>query len=166
MNNLKAALDQIPLNELSKRAHVATATIIRLKLRGDFTSAPASGRIRQVLISDGLWPKDGDDAAAQGDLPMQDPVHTQIKRAELAKKIEEGRKIRRLNDEAAGILLPVEDVKSRIGSAGALLRTGVDGARRSIEAVCCDGCRDAVTTEFDGAIGATIGAVVRALEGK
>ena len=70
------------------------------------------------------------------------------------------------NDEAAGSLIPVDDVKSRIGAAGALLRTGVDGARRSIEVVCCDGCRPAVVAEFDGAIGATVDAVARALKGE
>ena len=57
-------------------------------------------------------------------------------------------------------------LKSRLGSAGALLRTGVDGARRSVKVVCCDSCREAVIAEFDGAIGATIEAVARALKGE
>ena len=166
MPDLRAALDQIPINELAARANVAPPTVTRLKLKGEFTNHAASERIRQVLVADGLWPDEGASRPAQADLPMQDPVHTQIKWAELAKKIEEERKLKMLNDQAAGLLLPVEDVKLRIGSAGAVLRTGVDGARRSIEAVCCDGCRGTVVAEFDGAMGATIGAVAQAFEGK
>ena len=94
------------------------------------------------------------------------PVHTQIKQAELEKKVQEVRRLTLLNNLAEEKSILVEDVKSRIGSAGALLRTGADGARRSIEVVCCDGCRDAVVTEFDAAIGATVEAVARALEGR
>ena len=71
-----------------------------------------------------------------------------------------------LNDQVARILLPGEEVKSRLGSAGALLRTGVDGARRSVEVVCCDSCREAVIAEFDGAIGTMIEDVARALKGE
>ena len=145
---------------------MSASTVTRLKLKGEFTNRPASGKIRQVLIEAGLWPSDGEAAAALGILAIPDPVHTQIKRAELAKKIEEERRLKMVNDQAASILLSVEDVKSRIGSAGVLLRTGVDGARRSLEAVACDGCRKAVITEFDGAMGATIGAVARALKGE
>ena len=166
MNDLRTALNQITINELASRARVAPATITRLKLRGEFTRSEASRRIEEVLVADDLWAVRAGAHPAQGDLPIQDPVHTQIKRAELAKKIEEERKLKMQNDQVAGLLLPVEDVKSRIGSAGALLRTGVDGARRSIEVVCCDGCRDAVVTEFDAAIGATVEAVARALEGR
>ena len=166
MNDLREALDQISLNELAQRARVATATITRLKLRGEFTRTSASGRIRHVLVADGLWPKDGEAALAQADLPMVDPVHTQIKQAELEKKVQEVRRLTLLNNLAEEKSILVEDVKSRIGSAGALLRTGADGARRSIEVACCDGCRDAVVTEFDAAIGATVEAVARALEGR
>ena len=77
----------------SKRANVAPATVTRLKLRGDFTGNAASERIRQALIADGLWPEDGEAATVQCDLPIQNPVHMQIKKAELAKKIEEVRKL-------------------------------------------------------------------------
>ena len=166
MHDLRDALNQITINELASRARVAPATITRLKLRGEFTRSEASRRIEEVLVSDDLWTVRAGAHPAQGDLPIQDPVHTQIKRAELAKKIEEERKLKMLNDRAEGMLLPVEDVKARLGMAGALLRTGVDGARRSLEAVCCDGCRGAVTAEFDGAMGATISAVARALKGE
>ena len=117
---------------------------------------------------------------------MADPVHTQISACgdgnnhpleaehlskvvtafELEKKVQELRRLTLLNNLAEKKSILVEDVKPRIGSAGALLRTGADGARRSIEVVCCDGCRDAVVTEFDAAIGATVEAVARALEGR
>ena len=68
MNDLREALDQISLNELAQRARVATATITRLKLRGEFTRTSASGRIRHVLVADGLWPKDGE-AVGDGNKP-------------------------------------------------------------------------------------------------
>ena len=69
------------------------------------------------------------------------------------------------NDEAEGLLLPVDEVRSRLGAAATFLRTGVDGARRSVEVVCCDECRGAVVAQFDGAMNATIAAVLGALEG-
>ena len=166
MTALRDALTKIPLNELARRAGVAPATISRLKLKDEFTDRAASERIRCVLVEVGLWPDEGVARLAQADLPLRDSVHTLIKRAELAKKLEEERKLKMLNDQMAGVLLPVEDVKSRIGSAGALLRTGVDGARRALEAACCDGCRDAVTAEFDGTMTVTIDAVGQALKGE
>ena len=71
----------------------------------------------------------------QCDLPIQNPVHMQINKAGLAKKIEEVRKLKMLNDQVARILLPGEEVKSRIGAAGALLRTGVNGARPALHQI-------------------------------
>ena len=72
----------------------------------------------------------------------------------------------RENAVAAGELLDLETVRTRIGQAGVAFRRGQAAARRSIEAVCCDGCRDAVVVEFDGATNATIAAVRGALEGE
>ena len=70
----------------------------------------------------------------------------------------------RENAVAAGDLLDLETVRTRISQAGVAFQRGQAAARRSIEAVCCDGCRDAVVVEFDGATNATITAVRGALE--
>ena len=72
----------------------------------------------------------------------------------------------RENAVAAGELLDLETVSARISQAGVAFQKGQAAARRSIEAVCCDECRGAVVAEFDGAMNATIAAVLRALEGE
>ena len=72
----------------------------------------------------------------------------------------------RENAVAAGELVDLETVTARVSQAGVAFQRGHAAARRSIEAVCCDGCRDAVVVEFDGATNATITAVRGALEGE
>ena len=62
-------------------------------------------------------------------------------------------------------MLPARDREREIIQVGVAFQKGQAAARRSIEAVCCDGCRDAVVVEFDGATNATITAVRGALEG-
>ena len=71
----------------------------------------------------------------------------------------------RENALAAGDLLDLATVSARISQAGVAFQRGQAAARRSIDAVCCDGCRDAVVVAFDGAENATIIAVRGALEG-
>ena len=72
----------------------------------------------------------------------------------------------RENAVAAGELLDLETVTARVSQAGVAFQRGQAAARRSIEAVCCKGCRDAVVVEFDGAMNAMITAVRGALEGE
>ena len=102
----------------------------------------------------------------QPDLPMDDALSTRLRKQDLAWKSECARGVRMKNDEAEGLLLPVGEVRARLGAAATFLRTGRDGARRSVEQVCCDECRGAVVAEMDGALDATIAAVLGALEGK
>ena len=124
--------------------------------------------------------------APDGDGPADDVVETEVtpdaadpvddeadQYTALARKRIEDWKIARLNRiakerenaVAAGDLLDLETVSARISQAGVAFQRGQAAARRSIEAVCCDGCREAVVAEFDGATNATIIAVRGALEG-
>ena len=70
----------------------------------------------------------------------------------------------RENAVAAGDLLDLETVRTRISQAGVAFQRGQAAARRSIEAVCCDKCRGPVVAEHEAAASATIVAVRGALE--
>ena len=150
---------------LAALAGCVRATIDRTKVRGAFSSSPTGARIRQVSLDEGLK-LDGDDVGGeQPDLPIEDALATRLRKQGLAAKSERARGLRMRNDEAEGLLLPVHDVRARLGAAATFLRTGADGARRSVEQVCCDKCRGPVVAELEGAMNATIAAVLGALEG-
>ena len=154
------------MQRLADLAGCTRTTIDRTKQRGDVSSSPTGARIRQAIRDEGLR-LDGDGVGGeQPDLPMEDALSTRLRKEDLAAKSERARGLKMKNDEAEGLLLPVDEVRARLGTAATFLRTGVDGARRSVEIVCCDGCRGAVVAEFDGAMAATIAAVLGALEGE
>ena len=148
---------------MSELAGVTMATVDRTKIRGAFSSRPAGARIRQAIRDEGLK-LEGDDGGEQPDLPAEEALSTRLRKEDLAWKSERARGVRMKNDEAEGLLLPADEVKARVSQAGVAFQKGQAAARRSIEAVCCDGCRDAVVVEFDGATNATITAVRGALE--
>ena len=164
--NVREAIETIGMQRLADLAGCTRTTIDRTKQRGDVSSSPTGARIRQAIRDEGLR-LDGDGVGGeQPDLPMEDALSTRLRKEDLAAKSERARGLKMKNDEAEGLLLPVDEVRARLGTAATFLRTGVDGARRSVEIVCCDGCRGAVVAEFDGAMAATIAAVLGALEGE
>ena len=162
--NIRESIETIGLKRLSELAGVTMATVDRTKIRGAFSSRPAGARIRQAIRDEGLK-LDGDDVEGEPDLPTEEALSTRLRKEDLAWKSERARGLRMKNDEAEGLLLPAHEVSARISQVGVAFQKGQAAARRSIEAVCCDGCRDAVVVEFDGATNATITAVRGALEG-
>ena len=105
-------------------------------------------------------------AAMQPDLPMEQPVVSQIKDAQLRHTRAAAAEKERKNAEAEGRLLPADEVAAKVGHAGAQLRTGIDGGRRRIEALLCEGCRDLIVAEYDGTMRTTIDAVLKAWDGR
>ena len=129
--------------------------------------------VSMIMAPDGDGPADD---VAEPETPADpDPAETgdPDEYTALAGKRIEDWKIAKLNRIAkernnaieAGDLLDLETVSARISQAGVAFQKGQAAARRSIEAVCCDGCRDAVVVEFDEAMNATIIAVRGASEG-
>ena len=163
--NIRESIETIGLKRLSELAGVTMATVDRTKIRGAFSSRPAGARIRQAIRDEGLK-LDGDDVEGEPDLPTEEALSTRLRKEDLAWKSERARGVRMKNDEAEGLLLPVHEVKARVSQAGVAFQKGQAAARRSIEAVCCDGCRDAVVAQHEAAANATIAAVRGALEGK
>ena len=74
-------------------------------------------------------------------------------------------KAERLNAEAMGALLKRPDVEAAVAHGGAQLRTGIDAARREIDAQLPDDCREAILATFDDAFEVTLAAVSKAWEG-
>ena len=163
--NIRESIETIGLKRLSELAGVTMATVDRTKIRGAFSSRPAGARIRQAIRDEGLK-LDGDDVEGEPDLPTEEALSTRLRKEDLAWKSERARGMRMKNDEAEGLLLPAHEVSARVSQAGVAFQRGQAAARRSIEAVCCDGCRDAVVAEHEAAANATIAAVRGALEGK
>ena len=162
--NIRESIETIGLKRLSELAGVTMATVDRTKIRGAFSSRPAGARIRQAIRDEGLK-LDGDDVEGEPDLPTEEALSTRLRKEDLAWKSERARGVRMKNDEAEGLLLPAHEVSARVSQAGVAFQRGQAAARRSIEAVCCDGCRDAVVAEHEAAANATIAAVRGALEG-
>ena len=162
--NIRESIETIGVKRLSELAGVTIATVDRTKIRGAFSSRPAGARIRQAIRDEGLHLDGPDVVAEQPDLHTEEALSTQLRKEDLAWKLERARGVRMKNDEAEGLLLPVDEVSAKLIQAGVAFQKGQAAARRSIEAVCCDGCRDAVVVEFDGATNATIIAVRGALE--
>ena len=127
------------------------------------SSSPTGARIRQAIRDQGLV-LDGDvpTGGVQPDLPMEQPVVSQIKDAQLRHTRAAAAEKERKNAEAEGRLLPADEVAAKVGHAGAQLRTGIDGGRRRIEALLCEGCRDLIVAEYDGTMRTTIDAVLKA----
>ena len=96
---------------------------------------------------------------------VEEPLLIRIKREELRKKSADAEKVERLNAEAAGRLVPLEDVAARHGLAGSHLRTTIDSVRRDLAATLCDGCREVGLGQYDAGFQAGIEAVRSALEG-
>ena len=164
--NVSEAIETIGMQRLAELAGCTRTTIDRTKVRGAFSSSPTGARIRQAIRTEGLK-LDGDAAGGeQQDLPIDDALSTRLRKQDLAAKSERARGLKMKNDKAEGLLLPVDEVRARLGTAATFLRTGVDGTRRSVELALCDGCRGAFVAEFDGGMNATIAAVLGALEGK
>ena len=165
--NVSEAIETIGQARLAELAGCTRATIDRTKIRGDVSSSPTGARIRQAIRGEGVA-LDGDvpTGGEQPDLPMQPPVVEQIRAAELRQKRAAAAEKERKNAEAEGRLLPADEVAAKVGHAGAQLRTGIDGGRRRIEALCCEGCREVIVAEYDGTMRTTIDAVLKALEGE
>ena len=163
--NVREAIETIGMDRLAKLAGCTRTTIDRTKQKGDFSSSPTGARIRQAIRDQGLA-LDGDQVGGeQPDLPMEQPIVSQIKDAELRQKVAAAAEKERKNAEAEGRLLPADEVAAKVGHAGAQLRTGIDGGRRRIEALLCEGCREVIVAEYDSTMRTTIDAVLKAWEG-
>ena len=129
--------------------------------------------VKMIMAPDGDRPADD---VAEPEAPAEpDPAETREPdeyEALAGKRIEDW-KIARLNRiakerenaVAAGNLLDLGTVIARVSQAGVAFQRGQAAARRSIEAVCCDVCREAVGGRFRLGDEATIAAVRGALEG-
>ena len=139
-------------------AGCSRTTIDRTKVRGAFSSSPTGARIRQAIRDQGL--------ALDGDVPTggEQSIVSQIKDAELRQKVAAAAEKERKNAEAEGRLLPADEVAVAVGHAGAQLRIGLDAARRSLEAVLCDSCREAALERLEADHSLTVGAVTTAWE--
>ena len=163
--NVREAIETIGMQRLAELAGCTRTTIDRTKQRGDVSSSPTGARIRQAIRNEGLA-LDGDVVGGeQPDLPMDQPIVSQIKAAELRQKVAAAAEKERKNAEAEGRLLQADEVAAKIGHAGAQLRTGIDGGRRRIEPLLCEGCREVFIAEYDGTMRTTIDAVLKAWEG-
>ena len=67
--------------------------------------------------------------------------------------------------EAEGRLVDADVVRYRIAAAGVELRRGLENLRRSVEAVCCPECRDAVVDAVSAAAGDVARQIGKALAG-
>ena len=163
---VREAIDTIGHARLAVLSGVARATIDRTRIRNAVSLTAAGRRVRQAIIDQGIDLADGAmDDGSQPDLPMEAPTDLRLRRAQMAKAEADAAEKQRKNAEAEGRLLPADEVAAKVGHAGAQLRTGIDGGRRRIEALLCEGCRDVIVAEYDGTMRTTIDAVLKALEG-
>ncbi len=164
--NVREAIETIGMQRLAELAGCTRTTIDRTKQRGDVSSSPTGARIRQAIRDQGLA-LDGDvpTGGVQPDLPMEEPIGIRLRRAQAGKAEADRAEKERKNAEAEGRLLPADEVAARVGHAGAQLRTGIDGGRRRLEALLCEGCRDVIVAEYDSTMRTTIDAVLKAWEG-
>ena len=107
------------------------------------SSSPTGARIRQAIRDEGL--------KLDGDVPTggEQSIVSQIKDAELRQKMAAAAEKERKNAEAEGRLVPADEVASRIGHAGAQLRTVIDGVRRDIEVRLPEDLRDTILDAYD-----------------
>ena len=159
----RQAIETIGHREMCRRAGVARVTVDRAHRENRFAPTKAGRKMQAVVAAEGLG--NGVEPGDQPDLPIQDPLLVQIKRAELAKKEADASEKERKNAEAEDRLLPADEIAARVGHAGAQLRAGLDGVRREIEAQLPDDCREAILATFDAGVGLTVGAITRAWKG-
>ena len=164
------AINIIGQREMVRRAGVSVATVERAKRENRLAPTKAGRKMLAVIQAEGL----GNGTAApagdapdpeQQDLPIDDPLLIRIKKEELRKKAADAEKQERLNAEAEGRLVPVEDVAARHGLAGSQLRATIDAVRRDMDTTLCDGCREVVLSGYDAGWQAGIQAALKALEG-
>ena len=135
--NVREAIETIGMQRLAELAGCTRTTIDRTKVRGAFSSSPTGARIRQAIRDEGLK-LDGDEVGGeQPDLPMEDALSTRLRKQDLAAKSERARSLRMKNDEAEGLLLPVDEVRARLGTAATFLRTGVGWGSAGRARPCC-----------------------------
>ena len=184
---IKQAFEVVTVRQVANAVDCDRRTVMAVRDHGRVARTVVGRTIAQALAamsgvpSTAIMAPDGDDPADVGETPSEvtpdadDRVDDEADQyTALAGKRIEDWKIAKLNRIAkerenavvAGELLDLETVSARISQAGVAFQRGQAAARRSIEAVCCDGCRDAVVVEFDGAMNATIIAVRGALEGE
>ena len=156
--NVSEAIETIGQVRLAELAGCARTTIDRTKQRGAFSSGQTGARIRQAIRDQGLA-LDGD-AQTGG----EQSIISQIKDAELRQKMAAAAEKERHNAEAEGRLVPANEVAAAVGNAGAQLRIGLDAARRSLEAILCDSCREAALERLEADHSLTVGAVTTAWE--
>ena len=184
---IKQAFEVVTVRQVANAVDCDRRTVRTVRDHGRVARTVIGRTIAQALAAmsgvpvSAIMAPDGDDPADVGETPSEvtpdaaDPVDDEADQytALAGKRIEDWKiaKLNRIAKErenavAAGDLLDLASVTARISQAGVAFQRGQAAARRSIEAVCCDGCRDAVVVEFDGATNATIAAVIGALEGE
>ena len=86
--NVREAIETIGMQRLAGLAGCTRTTIDRTKVRGDVSSSPTGARIRQAIRDEGIV-LDGDvpTGGVQPDLPIEQPIVSQIKDAELRQKM-------------------------------------------------------------------------------
>ena len=162
--NVREAIETIGMQRLAELAGCTRTTIDRTKQKGAISSNPTGARIRQAIRDEGL-PLDGDVVGGeQPDLPIEDALSVRLQRARIAAQVETARARRLKNEEAEGLLLPVDEVRSKLAAAANLFRTGMDAERRAVAGVCGPCCLDAAVAEMEAVHGVTIAAVLGALE--
>ena len=109
----RQAIEIIGLNEMVRRSGVARVTVQRARSDNRFAPTKAGRKMQAVVAAEGLG--NGVEPGDQPDLPIQDPLLIQIKRAELAKKEADASEKERKNAEAEGRLLPAADIAAAYG---------------------------------------------------
>ena len=162
--NVREAIETIGMQRLSELAGCTRTTIDRTKQKGALGSNPTQSRIRQAMRDQGLV-LDGDvpTGGAQPDLPMAQPIISQLNDAKLRQTRAAAAEKERKNAEAERALVPVSEITAAYGYSTAQFRTGMDGARRELEMILCDECREAALAALDAAVTLTVKAVVDGL---
>ena len=154
--DVKAMLDTIPVRTLAKAANVSPGTVTRAKLRNSCSDTPAGRRLQAAL----------DARFGPGTPAYSAALKDDLQREDLKAKRERARQLKIQNDLSEERLLPAQEVGARLAAAGAQLRTGVEGARRSVSALCCEDCREGVLTALEAAMRSTVEGVGKALAGE
>lgn len=169
--DVREAINLVGLVALAKQAGVAKVTVETAKRANRFANTKAGQKMRNVCRIHGLDVDGVNGTAAmvgpeQGELDIQDPLLVQIKKEELRQKAADADKRERLNAEAEGTLVPVEQVSARVALAGSHLRASIDAVRRDLDTTLCDSCREVGLGHYDAGFQAGIQAVLAALEGQ
>ena len=166
--NVREAIETIGMQRLAELAGCTRTTIDRTKVQKGVISGNHDGRAHPAGDPrPGAIPLDGDRPDRRGATRFADPdqpIVSQIQDAALRQKLAAAAEKERKNAEAEGRLLPADEVASRIGHAGAQLRTVVDGVRREIEAQLPDDLRAAILETYDAGFKLGLDAVTKAWE--